>query len=98
MKGVICPSILALHHPATEKLLQYNTKGCPTESRKLWSVDTIEAVVLRGPHVSAMEPEATKLVAAKVSRKEKHNQVKMVNCSCCSVSTSLKIPLVEDAL
>ena len=31
-KGGMCSSGLALHHPASELLLQYATQGCPTNT------------------------------------------------------------------
>ena len=33
----ICPSGMAVHHPAYAKLLEYFTKGCPVKTRRNWS-------------------------------------------------------------
>lgn len=35
-KGSMCPSNLALHHPAAEKLLQYASGGCPCNTGQPW--------------------------------------------------------------
>jgi hypothetical protein len=56
--GEMCPKGLALHHPAAAKLLQYATGGCPVNSGQPWTTEMIEAAIARGPHVSALVPEA----------------------------------------
>ena len=54
-RNKMCPTGLALHHPAADLLLQYTTKGCPTETRKNWSKEEMTAAVERGPHSLALE-------------------------------------------
>ena len=56
--GTMHPSGLALHHPAADHLFQYATKGCPAETGKDWTVEMMQAAIDRGPHSSAMEPDA----------------------------------------
>ena len=51
----MCPSGLALHHPADDLLLQYATKGCPTKTGKNWSKEEMTAAVECGPHSSALK-------------------------------------------
>ena len=43
-----------------------------------WTRDQIEQAVHRGPHVSAMLPEAMKILAEEVRAKEKKGQCKVV--------------------
>ena len=57
-KGSMCPSRLALHHPAAEKILQFATEVCPARTGKPWSKEQMEEAIARGPHVSALEKEA----------------------------------------
>jgi hypothetical protein len=52
-KGSMCPSNLALHHPAAAKLLQYATGGCPCKTGKPWTKKQMWAAIARGPHISA---------------------------------------------
>ena len=52
------PSGDMLNHPASDLLMQYATKGCPVNCGQNWSKEDIEAAILRGPHQSALEPDA----------------------------------------
>jgi hypothetical protein len=36
-RNEMCPTNLALHHPAADLLLQYATKGCPTNTGQNWT-------------------------------------------------------------
>jgi hypothetical protein len=55
----MCPSNLALHHPAAPTLLKYASGGCPANTGKPWTRAEMQAALKRGPHdVSAMDPEA----------------------------------------
>jgi hypothetical protein len=54
----MCLSNLALHHPATDLLLQYATKGCPTQTGQNWTTGEMEAAIAKGTHPSAMASEA----------------------------------------
>jgi hypothetical protein len=57
-RNQMCPSGLALHHPAAKTLLQYAMKGCPTNTGNPWTIQQMQAAIDRGPHVSALVPEA----------------------------------------
>ena len=56
----MCPRGLALHHPAAKTLLSYATQGCPVHTGQPWKLEWIEEAIRRGPHVSALVPEAIK--------------------------------------
>jgi len=77
--GQMCPSNAALDHPARNILLQYAQEGCPVETGEPWTREMIEAAVMRGPHVSAMVPEAMNQLQLEVAEKEKNDQVRVVN-------------------
>jgi hypothetical protein len=74
----MCPKGLALHHPAAEKLLQYATRGCPVNSGAPWTLEMQEAAIARGPHVSAMVPEAIDQQNKEAREKEARGQCKIV--------------------
>jgi hypothetical protein len=57
-EGQMCPSGLALHHPAAATLLEYATGGCPTNTGSPWTKQQMQEAIDRGPHVSALDPEA----------------------------------------
>ena len=78
-RGDMCPSGLALHHPAAASLLKYATSGCPVMPGRDWTVEEIEAAVMRGPHVSALEPEAIEQLAGELEHKVKIGQARIVN-------------------
>jgi hypothetical protein len=44
-RGSMCPSNLALDHPAAEKLLEYATGGCPANTGKPWTKEQMWAAV-----------------------------------------------------
>ena len=54
----ICPSVLAVHHPACETLQKYSTGWCPVKTDQNWTKEEIHAAVMRGPHESALEEGA----------------------------------------
>jgi len=74
----MCPSGLALHHPATETLLNYATKGYPTNTGKPWTREETEAAIARGPHVSALDPAAMKQLVTEIMEKVKQKQYRLV--------------------
>ena len=78
-RGQMCPSGLALHHPAAGKLFEYATKGCPALTGKQWSREMIEQAVLRGPHATAMEPSAMEQFQREAEEKSKLGQCKIVD-------------------
>ena len=70
-KGYMCPSGLALYHPAAGKLLQFETKVCPTMTRKPWTFNQMEKAIDLGPHVSALQPVAMEILAEEVATNNK---------------------------
>jgi hypothetical protein len=54
----MCPANLALHHPAAALLTEYATLGCPMETGANWTRQQLQAAIDRGPHASALLPEA----------------------------------------
>jgi hypothetical protein len=74
----MCPANLALHHPAADLLTEYATLGCPTEMGKPWTREQIEAAITRGPHISALDPEAAAQLRAEVDEKVKLGQARLV--------------------
>jgi hypothetical protein len=76
--GEMCLRNLALHHPAAEKLLQYATGGCPANMGLPWSKEEMQAAIDRGPHVSALVPEAIKQLQLEVNDKVRKGQAKVV--------------------
>eukprot|EP00956_Cyclotella_meneghiniana_P042622 scaffold248725_cov109-Cyclotella_meneghiniana.AAC.1 len=78
-KGSMCPSNLALHHPAAKKLLQYATGGCPCNTGKPWTKDEMWAAVERGPHVSALEQDAIEQLEGEIAEKVRVGQCKVVD-------------------
>jgi hypothetical protein len=76
--GEMCPSNLALHHPAAEKLLQYATGGCPANTGRPWSKEEMQAAIDRGPHVSALVPEAIEHLQVEAKDEVKKGQAWVV--------------------
>ena len=74
----MCPRGLALHHPAAGALLKYATGGCPVNSGQNWTEEMIETAVKRGPHVSALVPEAMEQLLSETLEKEKKGQCRIV--------------------
>ena len=77
-KGGMCPSGLATYHPAAETLLQYATGGCPSNTGKPWTKQQIQEAIERGPHVSAMAPDAMAQLKEEVLDKVKQGQARLV--------------------
>jgi hypothetical protein len=55
-RGEMCPSGLALHHPAAELLEE--SYGCPTCTGKPWTLAEMQEAVDCGPHQSALTNKA----------------------------------------
>ncbi len=77
-RGEMCPSGLALRHPATELLIEWSSYGCPTRTGKRWTKAEMQQAVDRGPHRSAMSDEAIAHFKAEVKEKVKMGQTKLV--------------------
>ena len=77
-KGQMNPSGLALEHPAKEVLLEYAHGGCPVNTGKPWTIEMMEAMIEKGPHVSALADDAIEQFQQEVADKEKKGQCKVV--------------------
>ena len=75
----MCPSGLALHHPAADLLLTYATLGCPTETGEHWTPLQMQAAIDRGPHKSALEADAIAQLHHEVHQKIANGQARLVN-------------------
>jgi hypothetical protein len=53
-RNSMCPTGLALRHPAASTLLEYSKYGCPTQTGKEWTKIQLWEAVERGPHVSTL--------------------------------------------
>ena len=74
----MCPRGLALHHPASATLLEYATRGCPANTGTPWTLEQMQAAVDRGPHVSAMVPEAMAQLDIEIAEKVTNGQARVV--------------------
>ena len=74
----MCPSRLARIHPAGDLLMEWAQHGCPTMTGRPWTLDEMEAAIARGPHKSAMTPEAMNHFASEVAEKVKAGQARTV--------------------
>ena len=77
-RGQMCPRGLALHHPAAGKLLQYATGGCPSNTGKNWTRQQMQEAVERGPHSSALEPDAIEQLRGEIEEKVRIGHAKVV--------------------
>jgi hypothetical protein len=57
-RGEMCPSGIAMSHPAEELLKEWSQMGCPTQMGHPWSKEEMWEAVQRGLHSSAMSPMA----------------------------------------
>jgi hypothetical protein len=74
----MCPSGLALHHPAADLLAEWATYGCATRTGKRWTKEDMQEAIDRGPHRSAMSEEAIAHFKEEVAEKVKVGQAKVV--------------------
>lgn len=79
--GTMHPSGLAMHHPAADRLFQYATQGCPAMSGNNWTREMIQAAIDRGPHESALAPDAMAYIQTEARDKEKIGKRKIVEWS-----------------
>jgi hypothetical protein len=73
----MCPTGLALHHPAAPLLKEWATYGCPTRTGHPWLKDDMQEVIDRGPHRLALAEEAIAHFKAEVDKKFKMRQAKV---------------------
>jgi hypothetical protein len=74
--GGMCPTGLALHHPAAPLLKEWATYGCPTRTGCPWLKDNMQEAIDRGPHQSALAEEAIAHFKAEVDKKLKWDRQK----------------------
>ena len=77
-RNQMCPTGLALHHPAANLLLQYAKHGCPVHNTINWSLEQMQQAIDRGPHSSALLPDVIKQFSAEVQEKVQQGQAKVV--------------------
>lgn len=75
----MCPSSLALQHPATQTLLYYANRGCPVNTSKAWMVEQMHAAMNRGPYKSTLAMDAIDQLVAEVHEKVKLGQAWIVD-------------------
>ena len=78
-RGGMCPSGLALHHPAAPLLKEWATYGCPTQTGRPWTTAEMQEAIDRGPHRSALSKEAIAHFKAEVDEKVMSGQAKLVS-------------------
>jgi hypothetical protein len=71
-QGKMCPSGLALHHPAVDLLEELATYGCPTKTGKVWSKSQMQEAVDQGPHRLALSDKAIAHFQAEVTKKSEN--------------------------
>jgi hypothetical protein len=65
----MCPTGIALNHPAADILRNWTTFGCPTQTGCNWTKDEMWEAVERGPNQSATTPKAIKHFASEIKEK-----------------------------
>ncbi len=74
----MCPVGRALKHPAAKVLKEWATFGCPTHTGKPWTKTKMWEAVARGPHRSALSPEAISHFKAEATEKVRTKQAQLV--------------------
>ena len=77
-KGQMYPAGAAANHPAAATLRQWATTGYPVNTGLPWTEEQIKATIERGPHLSAMKPEAMQAFKDEVTKKLGKNQVRIM--------------------
>ena len=75
----MCLAGTGLKHPAAKTLLEYATKGYPSKTGPNWTMEQLEAAVARGPHESALVPDARYQHLKEVEEKVAKGQAKIVS-------------------
>ena len=73
------PAGTAANHPAADDLREWATKGCPVDTGPVWTEEQLRAAIERGPHLSAMKPEAMRAFREEVAEKVGKNQVRILS-------------------
>ena len=67
-KGLMWPRNESSSHPASKMLTEWATEGCPVECGEQWSMEQIVTALKRGPHPSALQPDAREYLKKEVSK------------------------------
>ena len=70
LRGLMMPRQRALEHPAAPLLLEYARRGCPVDVGRDWTVEEMDAAVARGPHTSALAPDAIDQIQQEAREKQ----------------------------
>ena len=76
-KGM-APRGRARAHPAGNLLHEWEQYGCPTMTGKEWTRAEVEAAIERGPHASALTPEAIEHFRVEIVEKVAAGQAQVV--------------------
>jgi hypothetical protein len=74
----MAPQGLALQHKAAALLTDWERFGCPMQTGRDWKLVEIQAAINRGPHKSALEPDAIEHFAAEIRDKVNKGQARVV--------------------
>ena len=77
IRGLMVPRMRALDHPAAPLLKQYASQGCPVDVGRDWTLEELEAAVEKGPHSSALEPDAIEQIQVEAREKVKQGFAKI---------------------
>jgi hypothetical protein len=96
----MCPAGISMSHPAGALLVEWATMGCPTKTGRPWTKKEIWEAVERGPHQSALSPEALTHFAEESVEKVKAGQANLVLWDHIKDNppTQLKIPPIPSIL
>ena len=72
------PQEHAMKHPAVPLLKHYADHGCPVDCGDDWSQEHIEALLRRGPHITAKEPDAIRALHEETEGKVKNGYSKVI--------------------
>ena len=70
IRGLVVPRWRANLHPAAGLLRDYAREGCPVSVGRDWTLEELEAAVEKGPHVSALVPDAIDQMQIEAREKE----------------------------
>ncbi len=77
-RNAMCPTGYTMKHPAADTLRQWASMGCPTRTGRQWTKEEVWQAVARGPHQSALAPEALQHFADEAREKVDKGQARVV--------------------
>merc|ERR1711966_233559 len=69
IRGLMCPRLRALEHPAASLLKEYASQGCPVDVGRNWTAKELKSAVEKGPHSSLLEPDAIEQIQIEAREK-----------------------------